>query len=125
MPICIRYGSYISSMASSLAECGGQRANPTGPPCIFVQQGNHKIPIHFIKTVLIHAEHAQGFLCHFAGDAAGRRALRRNRGRGAATVGNAGVRGSGRQISWAPASSIWMLRIFAERRRMISRSSGS
>jgi len=64
--------SYISSMASSSSlSAAASVPTPTGPASIFVQQGNHKIPIHLIKDRAHPRRASQGFLVPLAGDAAG------------------------------------------------------
>ncbi len=53
------------------AQRGGKRAEAHGTAPILVEQGNHQVAVDFIQSMLIDAEHVQGFASHFPGDAAG------------------------------------------------------
>ena len=77
MPICIRYGSYISSIASSSSlSAAASVPSPTGPAAIFIEQRKHQVAIDFIQSAGVDAQHLQRFLGDRPRDASGRANLR-------------------------------------------------
>ena len=52
------------------AEGGGESTQPDWSTGVFIEQGDHEIAVDFVETLLIDAEHVQGFAGNFAGDAA-------------------------------------------------------